>query len=198
MVIYSRAILVTVTSECNVRPRLGYWQTVQTQIRRHRTRRLIRVCTVCFNYRKLRIKWNNLTSPFRTIFPAYTQRKSTHQCCQYFDFLFGNYSGVSFEPVRGQRRLWADFASEKALRIRASDIRYLCNKRSFLTWHDIFSNAPVICIHCHISSHMGNCGDSGFPAITTLLNTPHCGDNWIVKAQLFPTPSRLGKYTVES
>ena len=53
---------------------LGHCQTVQTQIRRRRTRRLIRACTVC---------WNSLK--FRTIFPAYTQRQSTHQCCQYFD-----------------------------------------------------------------------------------------------------------------
>ena len=27
-----------------------------------------------------------LTSPFRTIVPAYTQRQSTRQCCQYFDY----------------------------------------------------------------------------------------------------------------
>ena len=26
-----------------------------------------------------------LKSPFRIIFPAYSQRQSTHQCCQYFD-----------------------------------------------------------------------------------------------------------------
>ena len=36
-----------------------------------------RVCTVCLNYRKLRVKWNGLKSPFRSIFPAYTQRQST-------------------------------------------------------------------------------------------------------------------------
>ena len=34
---------------------LGHWQTVQTQSRR-RTRRLIRVCTVRLNFRKLRVK----------------------------------------------------------------------------------------------------------------------------------------------
>ena len=45
---------------------------------------LIRVCTVCLNNRKLRVKWTVL-SPFRTIFPAYTQWQSTHQCCQCFD-----------------------------------------------------------------------------------------------------------------
>ena len=28
----------------------------------------VRVCTFCFNYRKFRVKWNSLTSPFRTIF----------------------------------------------------------------------------------------------------------------------------------
>ena len=46
---------------------------------------LLRVCTVCLNYRKLKVKWNSVQSPFRNIFPAYTQRQSTHQCCQYFD-----------------------------------------------------------------------------------------------------------------
>ena len=38
-----------------------------------------------FDYRKLTIKWNNSKSPFRTIFSAYTQRQSTHQCYQYLD-----------------------------------------------------------------------------------------------------------------
>ena len=57
----------------SVKPGLGHWQTVQTQIRRRWTQRLIRVCTVCFNYRKLRIKLNSLAFPFRTIFPAYTR-----------------------------------------------------------------------------------------------------------------------------
>ena len=40
----------------------------------------IRVCTVCLNCRNIRIK-----SPFRAIFPAYTQRQSLHQCSQCFD-----------------------------------------------------------------------------------------------------------------
>ena len=69
-VIYRRAILVAVTSDCRVKRVIGkHWQTVQTQIRRHRTRRLTRVCTACLNYRKLRVKWNSLKSPFSTILP---------------------------------------------------------------------------------------------------------------------------------
>ena len=40
----------------SVKPGLRHWQTVQTQIRRHRIRCLIRVCTTCLNYRKLRVK----------------------------------------------------------------------------------------------------------------------------------------------
>ena len=95
-VIYSRTILVAVTSECPVKklsakPGLEHWQTVQTKIRNRKTRRLIRVCTVCLNYRKLRVKWNSLNwvpvldTWSRTIFPAYTQRQSTHQYSQYFD-----------------------------------------------------------------------------------------------------------------
>ena len=51
---------------------LGYWQTVQTQIRRRRTRLLIRVCTVCLNYRNLRVEGNSLKSPLGMISPAYT------------------------------------------------------------------------------------------------------------------------------
>ena len=50
-------------------------------------RRLIRVCTVCLNYRTLRVERNSLKSPFRTIFPAYTYRQSTHQYCQCFDYI---------------------------------------------------------------------------------------------------------------
>ena len=34
---------------------------------------------------ELRSKRNSLTFPFRTIFPAYTQRESIQQCCQCFD-----------------------------------------------------------------------------------------------------------------
>ena len=64
---------------------LGHRQTVQPQIRHRRPRCLIRVCSVCFNNRKLRGEWNNLKSPFRTIFSDYTQRQNTHQCCQCFD-----------------------------------------------------------------------------------------------------------------
>ena len=71
-----------------VKPRLGHWQTVQTQIRCFRMWHLIRVCTVCLNNRKLRFNWNSLNSPFRTIFPAYTPRQSTLLCCQYFDSYF--------------------------------------------------------------------------------------------------------------
>ena len=35
---------------------LGHWQTMQIQIRCHRTRRLISICSVCLNNRKLRVK----------------------------------------------------------------------------------------------------------------------------------------------
>ena len=62
-IICSRAILVIMTLECPVK-------------RERRTQRLIRVCTVRLNCRKLRVKKkkkkNRFKSPFRTIFPAYT------------------------------------------------------------------------------------------------------------------------------
>ena len=38
------------------------------------------------NNRKSRVKQNSLKSPFSTIFQAYTQRQSIHQCCQCFDW----------------------------------------------------------------------------------------------------------------
>ena len=71
-VIYSRAILSlwyqsAVDRGSSVKPGLGHWQTTRTQIRRHRTWSLVWFCTVCLNYRKLKVK-----TPFRTIFPAYT------------------------------------------------------------------------------------------------------------------------------
>ena len=47
---------------------------MQTQIRRRRTRRLNRVCNVCLNNRKLRVKWKKKVKPRST----YTQRKSNH------------------------------------------------------------------------------------------------------------------------
>ena len=64
---------------------LRHWQIGQTQFRRHRMRRPIRVCTVFLKYRKLRVKWKILKTPFRTIFPAYTQKQSIHLCVQCLD-----------------------------------------------------------------------------------------------------------------
>ena len=46
---------------------------------------LIRVCTVCLNYRKIRVKWNIL-SPQSGPFSQPTQRQLAHQCCQCFDY----------------------------------------------------------------------------------------------------------------
>ena len=53
-----------------VKPGLGlvlvHLQAVKIQIR---TRRLIRVCTICLNCRKLRVKWNSLV-PIQDYFPS--------------------------------------------------------------------------------------------------------------------------------
>ena len=82
---------------------LGHWQTVQTQIRHHRTWPEIGVCTICLNY-KLRVTVNE-TSTRSGHFPCLHsetskcnliawQRQSTHQCCQCFDWIyFGNNIG---------------------------------------------------------------------------------------------------------
>ena len=45
-----------------------------------------------YQVRPLKVKWNNLKSPFRNIFPAYTPQ-STHQCCQCF------YCGHAFQDL---------------------------------------------------------------------------------------------------
>ena len=66
----------------------GHWQTVQTQIRCRSMQHLIRVCTICLNYRKIRAEWNSLV---RTVFPAYTLRQSIHQCCQCFGLIYSCY-----------------------------------------------------------------------------------------------------------
>ena len=62
--------------------RLGHWQTVQTQIRRRITRRLISVFTVCLNDRKLWVEWNNLKSP-----PILLSETIDPDCCRCFDLL---------------------------------------------------------------------------------------------------------------
>ena len=84
-VTYSRGILVTVMLESRAKrilckPGRGHKQTMQTQIRNHRMRRLISVCTVCLNNRSF--KWNRLNSRFSIIFSAYIQKQSTNQFCQ--------------------------------------------------------------------------------------------------------------------
>ena len=120
--------LVAVTSECSVRglsvkPGLGHWQTAQTQIRRRRTRHLIRVCTVCFNYRKLRIKRNSLTSRFKTIVPAYTKRQSTHQCCQYFDL------SVEVSPINVYNCNYKSGIYQNLIPIKLILVKVSCNMK---------------------------------------------------------------------
>ena len=100
-------VIVSIPDHClpfclSVIPGQGHRQTVQTQIRRHRTWRLNRVCTVCENYRKLIVKWNNLKSPFRTIFTADAQRQSTHQLCQCFDY----FSEIQYHPLTSIFNRW--------------------------------------------------------------------------------------------
>ena len=41
------------------------------------------------------------------------------------------------------------------------------------------------------SPSTGNSGNNELYSITELLNTPHCGDNWIVKAHLFSPLTHL-------
>ena len=64
-VIYSHTNLVAVTSECSYLLNLGWGiGKMQTQIRCCRVLRLIMVCTVCLNIRKLRVQdhlsWSTL------------------------------------------------------------------------------------------------------------------------------------------
>ena len=88
---------------------LGHWQTVQTQIRRRRTWRLIRICIVCLNYRKLRVKWNDCKFPFRTIFPAHRDNRPTSVVSALIIICF--YSGFSLQiawedPTWTGHNLW--------------------------------------------------------------------------------------------
>ena len=92
-VIYSRAILVAVTSECRVKMVMcKIWIGTLTnsadpdQTPQNVLRHLISVYTVCLNNRELSVKWSSFKFPLRTIFPAYTQRQSTNKCCQCFDY----------------------------------------------------------------------------------------------------------------
>ena len=91
MVIYSHAILVAVMSECRVKRVIcktltGTLTNSADPDQMLQNAALIRVGTVCLNYRKLRIKSNSSKSQFGTIIPAYTWRHSIHQCLQCFDF----------------------------------------------------------------------------------------------------------------
>ena len=77
---------------------LGHCQTVQAKIRCHRTRHVIRVCTICLNYRKIRDRWNILTvlmprskpfsQPTRTIDPPVLSVLWLYMVDNFCDFLF--------------------------------------------------------------------------------------------------------------
>ena len=79
--IYSRSILVSVTSECSAK-RVSYKTCTGTlansadpnQTPRNAECGVWSVRTICLNYWKLRVKWKGLKSRF----PTYTQRQSTH------------------------------------------------------------------------------------------------------------------------
>ena len=92
-VIYSHAILVTVTQSAmwkrlSVKPGLGHWQTVQTQISKMGC--LIKVCTICLNYKKLKIIGSyrldgTVLSPSSGPFSRPTLRDN-QPTSQYFDY----------------------------------------------------------------------------------------------------------------
>ena len=84
------AILVAVTLECSVKRVVcktwtGTLANSADPNQTNRTWRLIRICTVFVNSRKLRMQWNSLPSQSRPLFSVYTQKQSAHQCCQCFD-----------------------------------------------------------------------------------------------------------------
>ena len=65
------AILVAVMSECRVKSGMrktwtGTLANSADPDRHLKTRHLIRVCTVCLNYGKLRVKWNSLKTPIKS------------------------------------------------------------------------------------------------------------------------------------
>ena len=85
MAIYN---LVAVTSECRVMGIIckTWTGTLTNSGNSDQTRRLIRIGTVCKNYRKLRENETVLKVPVQDHFPSLHSEKSTHQRCQYFDF----------------------------------------------------------------------------------------------------------------
>ena len=62
----------------------GTFETLANSADPDKMLHLIRVCTDCKSYRKLRVKWNCLKFLFRIFFPS--QRQLSHQYCQCFDF----------------------------------------------------------------------------------------------------------------
>ena len=50
-----------------------------------------------------RLQW--VKSQFRTIFLAYTQRQSTHQCCQCFDFLSYRHVSIWVNTVKKEVKI---------------------------------------------------------------------------------------------
>ena len=82
-----------------IKPGLGHWQRVQTQ-----NVASDQVCTVCENYRKLRVKWNSFKSPFRTIsWPTHKSSQPTSAV-----------SALSFISL-WKHMLWVHIATDKAL-----------------------------------------------------------------------------------
>ena len=65
----------------------GHLQIMQTQIRQQRTRLLVRLCTVCLYYRKLRVKWNSL-SPLSRPISQPTPRDNRSPVLSCFDLSF--------------------------------------------------------------------------------------------------------------
>ena len=91
MVIYSRVILVTMTSERRVkRVNCKTWtETLANSADPDQTplNAASDQCLHCLlKLLKLQELNGSLTSSFRTIFPACSQRQLTHQCCQCFDY----------------------------------------------------------------------------------------------------------------
>ena len=107
----------------NLLGHLEHWQTVQTLIR---SRRMIRVCTVCLSYRNLRVKGNSLKFPFRTIFPTYNQRQSITSA---ISSLIQNYRASSNKTIR--------FCECRCLADSVRNIR----KRTF--WHVRSANFQI-------------------------------------------------------
>ena len=135
---------------------LGHWQTIQTQIRRRIMRRLIRVCTVCLNYRELRLNETVLSRrselfsqpTLRDNLPSSAVSALISQPNTHERFL---YSRTTMARTPMARSPWLIRTRFESLRNSSDSSRKQIFKRIFLFYREI-----VCCMYSLESPHRGD------------------------------------------